>query len=106
MRETRKVRSAEASRSSPTTYQAPASWKSAYGLTVRSRSSSREIDQYGNLTVRCFEIAPSSLPSRPCISAEYSGSSTSTRMAVSVGASAKPGRPSARFCSASRSGSA
>ena len=60
----------------------PSSWKSAYGLTVRSRSSSREIDQYGNLTVRCFEIAASSLLSRPCISVEYSGSSTSTRIAV------------------------
>jgi len=87
-------------------YQAPASWKSAYGLIVRSRSSSREIDQYGNLTVRCFEIAASSLLSRPCISAEYSGSSTSTRIAVWVGASENPGRPSARFWSARRSGSA
>ena len=51
-------------------YHAPFSWKSAYGLTFRSNVSSRAIDQYENLTVRCFEIADSSFPSRLGISAE------------------------------------
>ena len=36
----------------------PLSGSSAYGLSVRSDSSSRPIDQYSNFTVRCFEIAP------------------------------------------------
>jgi hypothetical protein len=39
-------------------------------LIVRSRCSSRLIDQYSNLTVRCFEIADSSFANRPGISGE------------------------------------
>ena len=49
------------SRSFPITYQAPRSSSKAYGFTVRSRVSSRRSDQYVNFTVRCFEIATSSL---------------------------------------------
>ena len=70
MRETRKVRSSSSSRSRPIRYQEPASGRRAYGLTVRSRVRSREIDQYMNRTVRCLEIAPSSFVSRPDISSE------------------------------------
>ena len=46
----------------------PLSLSSASGLIVRSETASREIDQYVNFTVRCFEIAPSSFASRPGIS--------------------------------------
>ncbi len=71
MRETRNfLRTLLSSRSSPTTYQTPLSFNSASGLSVRSLTLSREIDQYVNLTVRCFEIAPSSLDNRPCSSSE------------------------------------
>ena len=45
MRETRKFLTTSSSWSSPITYQVPFSGSSAYGLTVRSRSSSRPIDQ-------------------------------------------------------------
>jgi hypothetical protein len=48
----------------------PLSGMSAYGLSVRSPISSREIDQYSKRTVRCFEIAPSSFARRPGISGE------------------------------------
>jgi hypothetical protein len=71
MRETRNFFTLPASsRSAPTTYQTPKSVSSAYGLSVRSFSLLRAIEKYGNLTVRCFEMAPSSLPSRPGISGE------------------------------------
>ena len=70
IRETRKVRMSSRSRSWPTTYQTPLSGMSAYGLSARSDTSSREIDQYSKRTVRCFEIAPSSFASRPGISGE------------------------------------
>ena len=49
MRETRKLLTTVSSRSSPITYQVPFSGRSAYGLIVRSRSSSRAIDQYAKL---------------------------------------------------------
>ena len=69
MRETRNFLTVPpSSRSAPTMYQTPKSVRSAYGFTVRSDSLSREIEKYGNLIVRCFEIAPSSFPSRPGIS--------------------------------------
>ena len=45
IRETRKLFSMLSSRSRPITYQVPFSGSSAYGLIVRSRSSSRAIDQ-------------------------------------------------------------
>ena len=45
MRETRKFLTMSSSRSWPITYQVPFSGSSAYGLSVRSRSSSRAIDQ-------------------------------------------------------------
>ncbi len=45
MRETRKVRMSSRSRSLPITYQTPFSGSRAYGLSVRSLTSSREIDQ-------------------------------------------------------------
>ena len=70
MRETRKVRIAWRSRSWPTTYQLPLSGSSAYGLIVRSISSLVEMARYGKRTVRCFEIAASSLPRRPLSSGE------------------------------------
>ena len=56
--------------SRPTTYQLPSCVSSEYGSRVRSRFWSRAIDQYSNLTVRCFEIAVSSLLSRPASSGE------------------------------------
>ena len=40
IRDTRKVRMSSRFRSRPTTYQRPWSWKSAYGLSVRSVTSS------------------------------------------------------------------
>ena len=49
MRETRNVRMSSRSRSWPITYQTPLSGSSAYGLSVRSETLSREIDQYSNL---------------------------------------------------------
>jgi hypothetical protein len=75
-------------------------------LTVRSRSSSREIDQYGNLTVRCLEIAASSLPKPALHLDRVLGVEHLDAQRVSVGASAKPLAAEARFWSASRSGSA
>ncbi len=45
IRETRKFLTTESPRSSPITYQVPFSGRSAKGLIVRSRSSSRPIDQ-------------------------------------------------------------
>src|SRR3954447_14668899 len=51
-------------------------------------------------------MAPSSFDSRLAISGEYSGSTTWTRSAASLGGSSKPCRRGGRFWSASRSGSA
>ena len=83
IRETRNVFTFSSSRSSPTTYHWPRSKRSAYGFTVRSRCSSRTIDQYSNFSVRFLEIAPSSFASRPGSSGEYPGSWSSTARAVS-----------------------
>ncbi len=65
MRETRKLLITLSSWSAPITYHVPFSGSSAYGFTTRSRSVSRAIDRYAKRIVRCFEIAPSSLPRRP-----------------------------------------
>jgi hypothetical protein len=71
IRDTRKVRMSSRAWSRPTTYQTPFSEWSAYGSSVRSATSlGREIVQYENLTVRCFEIALSSFVRRPAISGE------------------------------------
>ena len=110
IRDTRKVRlrseSSGRSRSSPTTYQTPFSSNSPYGLTVRSASESVPIVQYRNRAVRWREIACSSLARRWATSLVYDGPSSSTVAVLGPGSATGHARPSARFCSARRSGSA
>ncbi len=110
MRDTRNVRRrsepSSRSRSSPTTYQTPFSSNRPYGLTVRSASESVVIVQYRNLAVRWREIACSSLASRWATSLVYDGPSSSTVAVFGPGSAIGQARPSARFCRASRSGSA